>query len=528
MSVRLYIVAAAAVLSAIFLAAKILYIQHDDTVAAAAKNRGQYKISEVREYASVYDCKGERLNNTATLYRAVIDPNDDSALKALPYIVDREVYNEGITGNLPFLCTVTQGEIEGVPVIFEKTLRTAEDMPAEHIVGYRSDGEGVCGLEYAYNKFIRENCSRNTAEYTVNALGDVLEGLHSDYSQGDSVQAGIVTTIDARIQRICESEVEKSGCQSGAVIIMDVKSGEIRACVSFPRFNPANPAENLSDENSPFVNKAFSAYTVGSIFKLVTSAAALESGISTEYTYNCDGSIDVNGQVFNCHKWGGHGELDMYEAVEYSCNPYFIALSAYLDGELLHDTAAALGFGEQTSFCRGMTSSAGYLPTAAELSVPAEKGNFSFGQGKLTATPLQICRMTAAIANNGMSAAPRLVLALKSEDGALDEYSYPVNRRVISYLTARRLREFMVGTVNAENSMSRSNIVSSAGKTSTAQTGRFNSDGSEIMNCWFTGFFPADSPKYAVTVLVENGYSGNATAAPIYKNIAERITIAEK
>ncbi|MGN0586545.1 MAG: peptidoglycan D,D-transpeptidase FtsI family protein [Oscillospiraceae bacterium] len=528
MSPRLTVVTAAAILSAVFLAARIYIIQHDETVAAASKNRGQYKISEVREYASIYDCKGVKLNNTETIYRAVIDPNDESALKALPYIADREVYSSGITGNLPFLCTVTQGEIDGVPVIFEKTVRTSADMLAAHIVGYRSDGEGVCGLEYAYNKFIRENYSKNTAEYTVNAVGGVLEGLYSAYSQGETVEAGVITTIDAGIQKICESAVEKSGCESGAVIVMDVKSGEIRACVSFPQFNPENPAENLEDENSPFVNKAFSAYTVGSIFKLVTSAAALECGISPEYTYNCDGSIDVDGQIFNCHKWGGHGEIDMYQAVEYSCNPYFIALSEYIGEERLHDTAAAFGFGEETSFCRGMTSAAGYLTSAEELSVPAERGNFSFGQGKLTATPLQICRMTATIANGGMSATPKLVLALKNEDGSLDEYSYPVNRRVISNLTAQKLSEFMVRTVNAENSMSQSYMVSSAGKTSTAQTGRYNSDGSEIMNCWFTGFFPVDEPKYAVTVMVENGYSGNATAAPIYKNIAERVTIYEK
>jgi penicillin-binding protein 2 len=360
--------------------------------------------------------------------------------------------------------------------------------------------------------------------FTVDAVGGVIDGLYSEINSAESLKAGVVTTIDSDIQLICENAMKNSGYSKGAVIVMDVKSGYIKACASYPEYNISDLEESLDDEDSPFINRALSAYSVGSIFKLVTASAAMELGISSDFSYICNGTIDVSGQLFNCHKWGGHGEIDMDEAMEKSCNPYFIALSEYVDSEVFLDTAEAFGFGSEALLCEGIKSESGYLPNVNELAVKAEKANFSFGQGKLTATPLQICSMTAAIANNGMSAEPKLIIGTVDADGVLTKEQYPVNKRVISYLTAKKLQGFMVDVVNAENSYSKSYLVECGGKTSTAQTGRYNEDGSEEMNCWFTGYFPADSPEYAVTVLIENGVSGNAACGGIFKEIAEEIT----
>ena len=519
---------AAFVLTAVLLAGGLLDILSDEDVRQASAGRGQYVISGVSEYASIYDHCGERLVNEEYENLAVVDPNSKASLKVLGYVQDKNAYRSGMNGNLPFLCRVTSENISDDVTVIRKYNRNSKDQLAVHVLGYTSDDRGVCGLEYSYDDFLRGCFTENYVRFSVDAVGEVLEGLNSEIKKAAPLEAGIVTTLDKDIQRICEEVMESYYGIKGAVVVMDVKSGEIRACASYPKLELDKLEESLESNDAPFVNRAFSSYSVGSIFKLCTAAAALESGIISDFTYTCTGSINVNGQVFNCHKWGGHGEIDMYQAMELSCNPYFIALSEYVDSRLFIETAEALGFGQETVFAQELVSQSGYMPSVTELAVPAEKGNMSFGQGKLTATPVQICRMTAAIANNGMCPQPKLVLGLKKADGSFEKTDYPINKRAISYLTSKKLQEFMINVVDAENSYSKSDIVLSAGKTSTAQTGIISDSGRESLNCWFTGYFPADAPKYAVTVLVEDGISGNITSSPIYKEIAERITSYEK
>ena len=527
MEIRLKFTLISVIAATLILSLRVLFIIRNDEIAEASSGRGQYIIENVSRYADIYDCKGRLLVNEEYENYALVDPDDKSAFKVLSYAEDKEFYRSGMSGNLPFLCKVSADYISDDIEIFKRYVRNSEDQLAVHILGYTSENKVVCGIEYAYNDFIRENYTVNKAEFSVNAIGNVIDGLYSKVEYAGEMNSSIVTTLDKEIQRICEQVMEEKDTK-GAVVVMDVKRGEIRACASYPKFNVNNPAESLDSNDAPFVNRAFSSYSVGSIFKLCTAAAALESGISPDFSYTCEGSINVNGQIFNCHKWGGHGEIDMKEAMEVSCNPYFIALSEYIDSKLYIETAKKLGFGNESIFGEGFVSSAGYLTTEKELAVPAEKGNFSFGQGKLSATPVQICRMTAAIANNVMCPEPKLILEIKDNDGYCERVDYPINKRAVSYLTAKKLREFMENVVNSDNSMSKSYIVSGAGKTSTAQTGRYNSDGIEQLNCWFTGYFPADNPEYAVTVLIEDGISGNMTAAPLYKKIAEKITEYKK
>ena len=142
--------------------------------------------------------------------------------------------------------------------------------------------------------------------------------------------------------------------------------------------------------------------------------------------------------------------------------------------------------------------------------LPAERGNFCFGQGKLTATPVQITRMTCAIANYGMLPEVRLIKGV-TEDGEMPDESEAVSgEQVLSTETAEKLRLMMIGAAGA--------------KTSTAQTGRFDENGVEYCHGWITGFFPANIPEYAVTVLAEDGGYGNEAAAPVFKEIAEGIS----
>lgn len=514
----------------VLLSARIFVLINDDEIAAVSSGKGYYTINSVGEYAGIYDRNMQPLVNYSEKYEAVIIPNGSIAVKIQPYLLDWDTYYSGISGNLPFLCRVRPEaySLGDDAVIFRSLVRTDKDQLASHIIGYTSDNVGMYGLERSFDSFLRSEYSVNSVTLGVDAVGKVLGGIDAEISYADSVKSGVITTIDKKIQQICEEAIDKYNIKRGAVIVMDAKSGEIRAVVSRPDFNTENIYASLNDPESPFINRAFSAYSVGSVFKLVTAATALEEGISPEYSYICAGSININGQVFNCHKWGGHGEIDMSTAMVESCNPYFITLSEYLDKEKYIGLASSLGFGTSTELCDGIISTSGNLQSTSDIEVAAERANMSFGQGMLTATPLQICRMTCTIANDGILNEPSLIKGIIDENGEIKYSGLQAGERVISYKTARLLKGFMQKTVRAENSLSKPGKTSAAGKTSTAQTGRYDEFGNEIMNCWFTGFFPSYSPKYTVTILSEGGISGNYTCGPVFREIADNITEYEK
>ncbi len=526
---KIFFIAAAATAAAMIIIVKLVMIINDDKITAVSSQNGTYAIKAVDKYANIYDCNMNLLVNCSDEYNAVIIPNHISAIQLQPYLIDKETYYNGIKGTMPFLCKVSENALNsGInAIIFKSSVRNSSNQLAPHIIGYTADNIGVCGIEKSYNDFLRSNFTLNSVTFQVDARGEVLNGLEENTVYSQNMDVGIITTLDKNIQEICENVFTEEKITCGAIVVMDVKTGEIKASVSYPDFDVTNVSEYVDEANAPLINRATSAYSVGSIFKLVTAAAALEQGISSEFSYICTGSIDVNGQVFNCHKWGGHGEIDMNEAMVQSCNTYFIALSEYLDKEKYIDTAYDLGFGQEIILCDDIISVSGNLQTAEDINVPAERANMSFGQGMLSATPLQICRMTAAIANDGVISTPALIKGLKKNEGiSYNEISS--NKRVLSYTTIRKLKSFMLNTVRADNSLSAPDKTIAAGKTSTAQTGWYDSAGNEIYNCWFTGYFPSYNPKYAVTVLVENGISGNRTAGPIFKNIADDITEYEK
>lgn len=527
---KFFVIAVISALAAIVIVVKLVTIISDEEVSMASANNGTYTIKLVDRYANIYDCNMNMLVNCSEKYYAVIIPNHINSIRLQPYLVDKETYYNGIKEKMPFLCEVTEDATKsGIDAVFFKSaVRNDSNQLAPHIIGYTTDNKGVCGIEKDFDDFLRENYAVNKITFQVNALGEVLNGLEQETIYSEKFEAGVITTLDKNIQQICENVFDEKNINCGSVVVMDIKTGEIKASVSYPDFDINNLAESVDDSSSPFLNRAFSAYSVGSIFKLVTSAAALEQGISSEFSYVCTGSIDINGQVFNCHKWGGHGEINMNEAIVQSCNTYFIALSQYLDKANFIDTAKNLGFGEKNVFNNEMISASGNLQTEKDIMVPAELANMSFGQGKLMATPVQICAMTSAIANDGVINAPVLIKGIKYNDGSIVYNKIDTGKRVLSYKTAVKLKAYMRNVVIADNSMSEPDKTVAAGKTSTAQTGKYDENGNELYNCWFTGFFPSYNPEYAVTVLIEGGTSGNRDAGPVFKSIVDEITEYKK
>lgn len=173
-----------------------------------------------------------------------------------------------------------------------------------------------------------------------------------------------------------------------------------------------------------------------------------EQGIEESFSYNCTGSTEIGGQLFKCHDLSGHGVLDMTEAAAESCNTYYIELSKHIDSRLLIETAQRMGFGRSIPLALGMTVSGGSLQTEEDLSLPAEKANMSFGQGKLTASPVQICAFTAAIANEGRLYVPSLVKGITHDGKTVSNQEEAKYTDVFDRKTAFRLQDLMIAAVD--------------------------------------------------------------------------------
>ncbi|MCR4640010.1 penicillin-binding protein 2 [Ruminococcus sp.] len=488
----------------------------------AAESDSKMTLEAGECQGTIYDRNMKPLTNAETKHMAAAVPAALNREETAQYAVDKEQFYSDFEKGEPFIfqCTDNALESEGLTV-FEVPVRYSDIQTARHVIGYLSDNKGVDGIEYAYDSVLRNSFPENSVTYTVDGFGNIMIGDGKEVFRTKAYKSGVVLTIDKDIQEICEKCGEK--LKKGAIVCADIKNGDILAMASFPSYEPDNISEALNDERCPLIDRALYSYSVGSVFKLVTAASALEQGLGG-YMYDCGGNIDVDGKLFNCHKLDGHGLQNMSEAMTNSCNTYFIDLSRCLDMGKYRQMATYLGFGKENYLCAGITGSGGVLPTEKELNVPAELANFAFGQGKLTATPLQITQLTCAIANNGEMPVLRLIRGLTADGTEIGGEKNPQLSKVMSEETAKELRQMMILAVrDNERSKAKSRKISAGAKTSTAQTGKFGKNGEELCHAWITGFFPARQPKYAVTVLIEDGGYGNDAAAPVFRNIAEKI-----
>ena len=507
------------------LSIRIYQVSGTEQTALAGIRQGQYHLHVPLSGGMIYDRNLIPLNQSEPVFCAVVNPSPETAAAILPKAADRDAVSAAIQKRKPFLCRMTAPvKPSNGLIVMEGAEKAPGPLPAQHLLGYIQNGSAAAGLEHAYAGWLDACSSAADLTFSVNANGAVLSGGENSSLITGSKGGGIVTTLDAEIQQITEQALQQIAPHAGAAVVMECTTGQITACASTPVYDPDHLADALNHTDAPFLNRALSAYSVGSVFKLVTAAAALENGFTTKYMYECTGDISFYGQRFRCHKLAGHGLLDMQKALIHSCNPYFISLSRLLSPEAMHDTAARFGFGNAAEIANGMYSAAGYLPTAEELQIEAEKANMSFGQGKLLATPLQIAAMTACIANDGIYTQPNLMRGLTADGSKLLPQKAPEQHRVISAQNAFVLRRMMTAVLEkSKTTKGKPRNIRAAGKTSTAQTGQYAPDGSEYCHAWMTGFFPVYQPQYAVTVFVENGGSGNEAAAPVFRQIIEQI-----
>lgn len=515
---------------------RVFWLSMDTSLQETAQNQSSYLLTVGSTRGMIYDCNGKSLVNFEEGQVAAVLPSDETAVQLLEEKEgeERQKLYETMQKMYPFVTEVglSVKNSSGTRV-YPRIVRYREPGLAEHIIGYVNvDNVGMYGIEKAYNTLLTQYTGSLQVRCQVDALRRAFsESRFEEIDNNYQSRGGVMLTLDRDVQEAAQEVF--SSVEKGALLVLDAKTGAIRASVSKPSFSQNNPALSLKSEDGPFVNRAFSAYNVGSVFKMVVCAAALENGIGTDYTYNCVGATQIDGQVFYCHNHAGHHELNMQQALELSCNPYFISLAREVGAQKLWEMAKKMGFGTADELYDGYRTAAGTLPEVSDLSARPALANFSFGQGTLTATPLQIAKMISVFLNDGEMVVPQLVAGTVNEQGEIREQAPYARKRIVSKKTAQIIRDFLVTTVTEGSGKEACpSAFGAGGKTGSAQTGlyqeRENGEETEIVQAWFAGFFPDEEPQYIAVVLVEDGDSGATVAAPIFRQLADRLTMMGK
>lgn len=507
---------------------RIFVLSRSAYYAAVAGGQSSWLLEVDQSRGQIYDCNLKPLTGSETRYVAAVEPSAEAAGALYPMLAeeDREAATHALAGLTPFVIDVTSPEVYAPGVeVFEVQDRVSAGQTAVHLIGYLdSEGKGVTGLEAAFDEYLRSCGGSLSVRYATDTMGQALssttpEVVNENYGAG----GGVVLTIDREIQQAAEQAAARY-FEKGAVVVLDVHTGEIRAMASLPSYDPTNVAAALEDPDSPLINRALLPYSVGSTFKVLVAATAIEQGYA-DHTHDCPGYIQVEDVIFHCHNLTGHGLLNMTQALEKSCNPYFVSLIQLTGGESVAAKAAAIGFGSPLELADGITASAGRLPTYEELAVPGQTANFGFGQGYLTATPLQIAQLMATVANDGAAVTPKLIAGYTEDGQTISEYTPTYSpRQVIRESAALQVQQMMIQVVEeGSGTKARPKALGAGGKTASAQTGTYDENGEEIVQAWFAGFYPADEPQYAIAVLAEGMESGGDYAAPVFAEICDRI-----
>ncbi|MDR2074574.1 MAG: penicillin-binding protein 2 [Oscillospiraceae bacterium] len=484
------------------------------------------KVANVR--GLIYDCRGVPLIGVKKKFLAAIVPSMESFNIVMQMVPEnlKEKISKKFKSRLPFITEIcgssTPPEKNEDIHIFEIPVRERSSLAA-HVIGYTVDYNGVSGIEKAYDDHLKSG-GEIEIKYKVNASGKLISGANCvDASQPCIRTKGVMLELDKRIQCIAE-EVAGKHLIKGAVIVTEIPNCEIRALISLPTYSNQDIKPCLHDANSPLMNRAFSSYNVGSIFKLVTGAAMLDSGFNKNLIHECKGYETLeDGKKIRCYGGVPHGKIDLSEAIYTSCNTYFIKIIKKINVNFLIDMAKKIGFGTRIDFAPGMSCQPGNLPTPEELENEKNAAIFSFGQGSLMAAPVQISGLINTIACNGAYSRPKLVKGLYDESMILHSIESEMPRQVISINTSEILKESMKKALEqGTGKHGRPKTCTAAAKTATAETGIFENN-KRVNQAWYAGFFPFEQPRYCLTILAENPEDGTKLCAEVFKELAERI-----
>lgn len=498
--------------------------------AATVERQTTRELSFYHGRGDFYDRNGALLTGLQRRVYTVAQPGGEGYQELFDLVSeeDREtLYLESFKLN-PFLVEILKST-ENL-LCFEKPVRYGDYPIAVHTIGYiNGAGDGVDGAEKAFDGILKRGGDSSSILCRVCANGKIQIGSEPTEYLEQGTHEGIRLTLDADIQRICE-DVAAALLPRGAIVVLESSTAKVLANVSMPQYDPENVQESIRKQDTALLDRTVSAYNVGSVFKPFLAALALEEGIDPAETYECRGYIEVNGHIYECAHQTAHGVVDMQGALEKSCNCYFIQLGKKLDLDRLCDMAALLGFGEATPLGGGLAAAAGYFPTRETLNNTGELATFSFGQGQLLATPIQIAAYFNTFANDGVYLSPTLAQGIQDTDtGALTEdWYHPSKIRLLSGTNNEKLKQMLIGVVEEGLAKkAKPAFETAAGKTGTAQTGRFgkdeNGDRTELYNSWFAGFYPAENPRYTIVILKDDVTRASDDCTEIFAQLCNRL-----
>ncbi len=309
--------------------------------------------------------------------------------------------------------------------------------------------------------------------------------------------------------------------------MIDLRNGEILALVSSPSFDPnifvtagedQKRVQLLKNASRPLVGRTTGGlYPPGSVFKLVTAIAGLETGkITPQTAFHCKGyfRLTPSSRRFKCWESMGHGSVDLFTAIERSCNVYFYNVGRLVGEKELYHYAHLLGFGEPIGLeipaARGLIPSASWKKEHLHAHwYEGETISFAIGQGYVQVTPLQIAQLVAVIATDGRIVKPTLIKRSSNMEPVFKQFT--IGRKSLQVLRQGMLQ--VVESKYGTGQLARVDFLRLAAKTGTAQ------NPPKKAHAWFTGFFPYEDPEIALVVFVEHGGSGGLVAAKAAKRV---------
>lgn len=400
------------------------------------------------------------------------------------------------------------------------------------VIGFTTrDNVGQSGLELKYDKYLTGSDGKLISE--TDSSGNPLAYGYTQYE--DPIDgAKIVLTVDQVFQSYLENALEEAlsvnNASSAQGIILDVNTGAIKAISTKPDYDPNDPPRNDLEQLAELSRNRLvtDVYEPGSTFKILTLAAAIDSGnADLNSTFFCNGGYIVNGERIKCWKHAGHGSQDLTKATENSCNCCFMQLALRMGVSEFYDYLYAFGLGQKTGDIFDGESSG--IVTNEKYVTENDLARIGFGQS-VAVTPIQLAAAVSAAVNGGYLYSPYIVEQVVSSDGTVIEQADPSPvRQVISGETSATVRQILQSVV--DNGTGRNAKIEGyyvGGKTGTAQKydeyGRVSA-GSYI--CSFIGFAPADDPQYLCLILVDEPHVGSifgsTVAAPFVRRVLSEI-----
>ena len=457
----------------------------------------------------------------------------------------------------------------------EKDILNNEIIKNTHVPGLKV---GKIGLEKTFeNDLIGTN---GVQRYEVNAYGKRINQV--DFQEGIKGKT-IKLTIDTEVQKLCNELLTD---RAGSISVMDIYTGEIVAMYSSPSFDPNLFLFGISQDDwqlirnnplKPLTNKTISGlYSPGSTVKPIVALSALEHDvISPNFKVKCKGKMEMYGQTYHCWKKKGHGVVNLRDAMKQSCDTYFYEIARKLGVDRLQETAKKFGLGDKVLKNLFLNEKTGLVPSTQWKKDNLGKGWVlgetlitGIGQGYIQTTPLQLCLMTAQIANGGYKIYPRITveknqdsfekinLIIKKRSDTAKEIKdglTEASEQLLSFINEKKyeslyrnsqniefIKDAMFGSTNEIRGTSYSSRIKDlkyqfAGKTGTSQVKRITEKERELDlktmdipyderdHALYVAFGPYKNPRYAVSIVVEHGGSGSSTAAPMAKKLFKLI-----